>query len=108
MGSSSQNTQQTQSSTSAPGAMTAPTVQGIIGQLNPLIANSGTTGAQTNAINQLTANGQAGNPYAAAQGANATNLLAGGGATGQNGALTDNLSALKSTLGTYKIGRAHV
>ncbi len=101
MGSSSQNTTTSQASTSAPGAMTAPTVQGIIGQLNPLLSNSGTTQAQTDAIAQLTANGQAGNPYAAAESANANELLSGGGATSQNGALTDNLNTLKTTLGTY-------
>jgi hypothetical protein len=101
MGSSNSTTNTSQQSTTAPGAMTAPTVQSILGQLNPLIANSGTTAAQTGAINQLTANGQAGNPYAAAEGTNATNLLSGGGATSQNGALTDNLNALKTTLGQY-------
>lgn len=81
--------------------MTTPTVQGIIGQLNPLIANSGTTAAQTDAINHLTANGQAGNPYAPQIGTNATTLLNGGGANGQNGALGDNLNTLKGTLGQY-------
>lgn len=101
MGQSSQNTTQSQSSTSAPGAMTSPTVQGIIGQLNPLIANSGLTPDQQNAINSMKANAAAGNPFAPAENANASNLLAGGGATSQNGALTDNLNTLKSTLGTY-------
>jgi hypothetical protein len=101
MGSSDTSTTQSQQSTSAPGAMTAPTVQSILNQLNPLIANSGVTSPQQTAINQLTANGQAGNPYAAAEGANASNLLAGGGATSQNGALTDNLNTLRTTLGQY-------
>jgi len=101
MGSSTSNTVQSQASTTKPGEMTAPTVQGIIGQLNPLIANSGLTAPQKTAIDQLTANGQAGNPYAAAQGANATNLLSGGGATSQNGALSDNLGALRTSIGEY-------
>jgi hypothetical protein len=101
MGSSNSNTTQSQASTTAPGAAAAPIVQGITGQLNPLIANSGITAPEQTAINQLTANGQAGNPYAAAQGANATNLLAGGGATSQNGALTSNLATLNNTLSPY-------
>lgn len=101
MGQSSQNSQTSQSSTTAPGAVTMPTVQGIIGQLNPLIANSGMTSAETGAINHLTANGEAGNPYAAAEGTNATSLLNGGGATDQNGALTDNLATLKTNLAPY-------
>jgi hypothetical protein len=101
MGQSSSNTQQSQQSTTAPGAAAQPIVQGITGALNPLIANSGVTAPETSAINQLTANGQAGNPYAAAEGANATNLLNGGGATSQNGALSSNLSTLQQTLGQY-------
>jgi hypothetical protein len=101
MGSSSTSSDTTQHSTTAPGAMTAPTVQSIISQLNPLIASSGITSDEQNAINQIKANASTGNPYAAAEGANATNLLAGGGATNQNGALTDNLNTLKTTLGTY-------
>ena len=92
---------QSQSSTTAPGAMTAPTVQGILGKLNPLVANSGLTPDQQNAINTLKANAAAGNPYAATEGVNASHLLAGGGATDQNGALASNLDTLKSTMGTY-------
>lgn len=101
MGSQDTHSNSTQSSTTAPGTMTAPTVQGIIGQLNPLIASSGLTPDQQTAIGQLKANAANGNPYAPAIGANASDLLAGGGATGQNGALTDNLATLKSTLGQY-------
>ena len=99
MGSSNSTTNQSQQSTSAPGEMTAPTVQGITGQLNPLIANSGTTAPETTAINQLTAAGEAGNPYATAIGNNANTLLSGGGATSQNGALSGNLSTLQSEEG---------
>ncbi|KRQ11939.1 hypothetical protein AOQ73_05900 [Bradyrhizobium pachyrhizi] len=101
MGSSSSSTTTSQQAQNGFGAETAPTVQGILGQLNPLIANSGTTSAENGAISQLTANGQAGNPYAGAIGANATNLLSGGGATGQNGNLSANLSTLNSTLAPY-------
>ncbi len=101
MGSSSQSTTQSQQAQNGFGSTTAPTVQGIIGQLNPLIANSGINSTEQSAIDQLTANGQAGNPYAPAIGANATNLLSGGGATGQNGNLTANLSTLNSTLAPY-------
>jgi hypothetical protein len=101
MGGSSSSQTQSQQSTTAPGAMTSGTVQGIVGQLNPLIANSGTTAPETAAINQLTASGQAGNPYAPQIGNNASTLLSGGGATGQNGALGDNLNTLRTTLGQY-------
>lgn len=98
MGSSNSTTTQSQASTTAPGAAAQPIVQGITDQLNPLIANSGITAPEQTAINQLTATGQAGNPYAAAEGTNATNLLAGGGATSQNGALASNLTSLNSNI----------
>lgn len=86
-------------STTGPGAMTAPTVQGIASTLNPLIANSGITPTQQTAINQLTANGMAGDPYAAAEGTNANTLLNGGGATSQNPALTQNLNNYQTSVG---------
>lgn len=93
------NSNTTQQSTTAPGAMTAPTVQGITSQLNPLIANSGITPTQQQAITQLTNNGMAGDQFAPAIANSATNLLNGGGATSQNGNLTGNLSTLQSQLG---------
>jgi hypothetical protein len=91
MGSSSQQTQTTQQSTTAPNAAAMPTVNGLLSQLNPLIANSGLDPTESGAIDQLTANAQAGNPYAPQIGANATSLLSGGGALNQAPALTQNL-----------------
>lgn len=101
MGSSNSNTAQTQQSTTAPGAAAAPIVNGITSALTPLIGSSGITPAEQTAINQLTANGQAGNPFAATESANANTLLAGGGATSQNPALTNNLNTLTNTLTPY-------
>lgn len=94
MGQSTQTTNQ--SSSSSPWAEAQPEVSGLLGQLGNLIPNSGATGAQTTAINQLTANGQAGDQYAPAVGSVATNLLNGGGATGQNPALESNLSTYQA------------
>ena len=91
MGSSSQQSQTTQQSTTAPNAAAMPTVNGLLSQLNPLIANSGFNPTESGAIDQLTANAQAGNPYAPQIGANATSLLSGGGALNQAPALTQNL-----------------
>lgn len=76
-------TQQTQASTTAPWAAAQPAINGILGQLQPQIANSGLNGTEQGAINQLTANGQAGDPYAGQIGQNATSLLNGGGAMNQ-------------------------
>lgn len=91
IGESSQNTDTTQQSSTSPGALGMPTVNGILGQLNPLISSSGLNPTESGAISQLTQNAQAPNPYAAPEAANATNLLNGGGATDQNPALTQNL-----------------
>lgn len=101
MGAQDTHSETSQAASSGFGAATAPTAQSILDQLNPLIGSSGLTSPQQTAINQLTANGQAGNPYAAAEGTNATNLLSGGGATSQNGALTSNLGTLTNTLSPY-------
>ncbi len=76
---------QTQSSTTAPWTAAQPTLNGILGQLNPLISNSGLNGTESGAINQLTQNAQQGNPYASQIGNNASSLLNGGGALNQAG-----------------------
>ena len=70
MGGSSQTTS-TQSSTS-PWAQAMPTVNGLLSGVNGLLPNTGTTSAENDAISKLTANGQAGNPYAPAVGNVAT------------------------------------
>jgi hypothetical protein len=93
------NSNTSSQSTTAPGAAAQPIVQGITNQLDPLVANSGITGTQQTAINQLTANGMAGDQFAPAEATNANTLLNGGGATSQNGALSGNLSTLQSELG---------
>jgi hypothetical protein len=76
-----QNTQQVQSTT--PWAPAAGTIQGLLGNLSNI--NPNLTGAQTGAINQLAALGQAGNPYTGQIGGVAGNLLGGGGANNQGG-----------------------
>jgi hypothetical protein len=78
-----------------------PEVNGLLGQLGTLIPNSGVTGAEQGAINQLTANGQAGNPYAPAVGNVATNLLRGGGATSEVPFVQQNYDTLKGNLSPY-------
>ena len=90
MGSSNQQTQSTQQSSTQPWAASQPAVNGILGQLNPLIASSAVNPTEAGAISQLTSNAVAGNPYAPQIGANATSLLSGGGATNQAGAVNQN------------------
>jgi hypothetical protein len=87
--SSSTNTSQ---STTAPWQTAMPAVNGLLGQLNGLIPNSGVNPTEQGAINQLTATGQAGNPYTGQIGGVANNLLSGGNANAQNPALEANFA----------------
>jgi hypothetical protein len=77
-GTSDQSTQTT--SSTKPWDASLPTVNNLFSGVNSLLPNVGTTSAENGAINQLTANGQAGNPYATGIGNTATSLLQGGGA----------------------------
>lgn len=86
MGGQSSSTSSMQQQT-APWEAAQPMLNGILGQLNGLIPNAGLNGAQNGAINQLSANGAAGNPYATQVGNTASTLLDGGGATNQAGAV---------------------
>jgi hypothetical protein len=99
MGQSSQST--TTSNSSQPWNAAMPEVNGLLGQLGSLIPNSGLNSAQSGAISQLTANGQAGDPYAASVGNVATNLLNGGGATSEVPAVQQNYNAYASSLSPY-------
>jgi hypothetical protein len=99
MGESSSDS--TQQSSTTPWANAMPTVNGLFGQLNNLIPNSGVTSAEQGAINQLTTNGQNGNQFAPAVAGVATNLLNGGGATSQVPAVQANLDAYKAGMSPY-------
>ena len=82
---------QTQSSTTAPWQPAQGAIQGILGQLQGNLANTGVTGAENGALNNTVSNATnwAGQ-YAPTIGANATTLLNGGGATNQAGAVNQN------------------
>ena len=77
MGGQSSSTQ-TQQSQTAPWQAAQPMLQGILGQLNPLIQNSGLNPTESGAINQLSQNAAQGNPYAWQISGFASNLLNGG------------------------------
>lgn len=89
MGGQSTSTQ-TQQSQTAPWEAAQPMLQNILGQINGMLPNTGLNTSQTGAINQLSQNGQAGNPYAPQVGNVASTLLNGGGATNQAGAVNQN------------------
>jgi hypothetical protein len=90
MGGQSKSTQ-TQNSTTEPWKEAQPALQGILSQLTGNLGKTGITGAETGALDTLTANGnnftqQYGQPIADY----AKNLLSGGGATDQSGAVNQN------------------
>ena len=99
MGDSSQTT--TQQSNTQPWGAAMGEVSGLLTGLQGLIPNSGLTSAESGAINQLTQNAQAGNPYAPAVGNVANNLLTGGGATNEVGAVNQNYLNYQNTLAPF-------
>jgi hypothetical protein len=103
MGGQSSSTQ-TQQSQTAPWEAAQPMLQGILGQLNPLIQNSGLTPTESGAIGQLSANATQGNPYASQISSFAGNMLNGGGASAQAPNLQSGLSTLQSQLTPYANG----
>lgn len=102
MGGTSTSQQQSQSNSSTePWQATLPALNNIVGQLGTQANNTGVTANETGALGQLTANAQAGNPYAPQIGNLATDLLSGGGAQDQNGTLNGAYSGLQNTLSPY-------
>lgn len=104
-GTSSTTSNQSQTSQLNPYAPTSSSLTGILGSLGNQVPSAGSlTGAQTGAINTLTANGQAGDTNAAAGTAGVAGLLNGGGATANNGAITQNLTNYQGLLNSTANG----
>lgn len=80
----------TQSSTTAPWEQAQPAITGILGQLQTGLGNTGLTGQETGAINTLEQNAGTANQFAPQIADYARNLLSGGGATNQAGAVNQN------------------
>jgi hypothetical protein len=83
-------TSQTQSSTTAPWQAAQPTLQGILGQLQGNLNNTGVTGAETGALNSIEANAGQSSQYAPLIQGLTSSLLNGGGATDQAGNVNAN------------------
>src|ERR1700761_6891209 len=103
MGGQSSSTQ-AQQSQSSPWEASQPMLQGILGQLNPLVQNSGLNSTESGAISQLSQNAAQGNPYTSQISGLATSLLSGGNATAQAPNLQSGLSTLQSQLTPYANG----
>lgn len=103
MGGQSTSTQVQQSQT-APWAPAQPMLQGILGQLNANLKNTGLTATESDAFRTLQNNAALDNPYEGQIGGYAQSLFNGGGANAQAGNVQDNLAALKAQLTPYANG----
>jgi hypothetical protein len=81
---------QTQSSTTAPWAAAQPAIQGILGQVQGGLNNTGITGQETGAINSIENNAANMPNNSGAINGYVTSLLNGGGANNQAGAVNQN------------------
>ncbi len=87
---------QTQSSTTNPWEPAQGALKGILGQLDPLIANSGLSPASSGAIDQLQQSANQGNPFSGQINDFTSNLLNGGGANAQAGNIQSGFDAYKA------------
>lgn len=97
-------TSQTQASTTNPWATATPALEGILGQLQKGLGNTGLTGAESGALNSIESNASQGNPYAGQIGSYASNLLSGGGATAQSGNIQGGMDQYRQQLTPYANG----
>lgn len=97
-------TSQTQSSTTAPWQAAQPALTGILDKLNPMIANSGPSSAQTSALNQIESNAGSANQFVQPIMDYAKNLLNGGGATDQAGNINQNYQNYQKSLSPFANG----
>lgn len=92
MGGRSSTTQQTnQSSTTNPWEPAQPALQGILSQLQAGLSGTGVTGAENNALNQITANAGNASQFVPQISNLVGDLFNGGGATAQSGNISQNL-----------------
>lgn len=103
MGGTSKSTQ-TQSSQINPYDPAAGSLNGILSALGGQVGNASLNPTQAGAINTLTANGQAGDPNAAAVNKGTLGLLDGGGATDNNPAIANNLTNYQGLLNSTASG----
>lgn len=105
MGGTSKTSQQSQqSTTTAPWQPAQASITGILDKLSPLVQNSGLSGAATGALDNLQNTAQQGNPFASQITGFANNLLNGGGASDQAGALQGGLDTYRNQLSPYANG----
>lgn len=97
---------QTTNSTSqaSPYAPAQGSIDAILKQLNNQIPNAGLNATENGALDTLTANANAGNPYTGSISDLASKLLSGGGATANDAGILSTLNDYKGLLGKYASG----
>lgn len=103
-GGKSQTTNTQSTATNSAYAPTKPGIDSIVGSLTGKIGGSELTGNENAAFGELTANAQAGNPYAGGIGLLANDLLAGGGAKDQTGNVQSYYDSYRGVLDPYANG----
>lgn len=101
-GTSSQKT--TQNSTTEPWAAAQPALQGILGQLQGQLGNTGLTGTESGALDTLRSNAGQASQFAPAITNFANNLLGGGNAGAESGNIQRGLSTFQDQLTPYANG----
>lgn len=94
----------TQNSTTAPWLAAQPALQGILGQVNSGLGNTGLTGQESGALNTLESNAGQASQFAPAITNFANNLLSGGGANAQAGNIQNGLSTFQDQLTPFANG----
>lgn len=98
MGGQSSSTK-TESSTTNPWEAAQPFLKGVLGQLQGQLGNTGLTGAESGALNTIEKNAANGAQFTPQLTGLVNNLLGGGGANAQSGAIQQNNEALNKRLG---------
>lgn len=101
-GESKQTTNQTSQAT--PYGPAAGSINTILGKLNTQVGNADLTANENSALDTLTANANAGNPFTGQITSLATGLLNGGGATANDNDIRGNLSTYQGLLSPYASG----
>ncbi len=103
MGGESKQTQ-TQNSTTNPWEPAQPALQGMLSQIQTGLGNTGLTGNETGAINSMVSNAGQASQFAPQIQSFAQNLLSGGGAMDQSGAVNQNMADYQRRLGATADG----
>jgi hypothetical protein len=101
MSGGSKTTQTAQQSQNEPWGPAVPLIGGILGSAGNLLPGASLTPTETGALNTLTTNANAGNPFAGDINSYVSNLLSGGGATAQGGNVSSALQSYQGAVAPF-------